>query len=125
MAEASYPSDLKYHEEHDWARIDGDTAIFGVTWYAQDQLGELVFFDPPEVGSQVQQGAPYAEVETALTDSTSPYATSFAIVAPSSGGSKWTSSPRASAANHVMPSTASSPSTRAQSCSSWYFRSDG
>ena len=51
MAEASYPSDLKYHEEHDWARIDGDIATFGITWYAQDQLGEVVFFDPPEVGA--------------------------------------------------------------------------
>ena len=53
MAEASYPQDLKYHAEHDWARIDGDVATFGVTWYAQDALGEVVFFDPPEVGTQV------------------------------------------------------------------------
>jgi glycine cleavage system H protein len=77
LAEASYPSDLKYHEEHDWARIDGDTATFGITWYAQDQLGELVFFDPPEVGTQVQQGSPYAEVESvkAVSD----------VIAPLSG----------------------------------------
>ena len=56
MADASYPSDLSYHEEHDWARIDGDVATFGITWYAQDQLGEVVFFDPPEVGKTVTQG---------------------------------------------------------------------
>src|SRR5213075_2431972 len=63
--------------------------------------------------------------ETALTDSTSPYDWSFVTVEPTSGASKWTSSPSASVANHVMPSTASSPSIRAQSCSSWYFRSSG
>ena len=56
MAEASYPSDLKYHADHDWARIDGDTATFGITWYAQDQLGEVVFFDPPAVGYDGDQG---------------------------------------------------------------------
>ena len=49
----SYPDDLKYHPEHDWARIDGDIATFGITWYAQDALGEVVFFDPPEVGATV------------------------------------------------------------------------
>ncbi len=64
MAEASYPSDLKYHPEHDWARIDGDTATLGITWYAQEQLGEVVFFDPPAVGTQVSKDAPYAEVES-------------------------------------------------------------
>jgi glycine cleavage system H protein len=64
MAEASYPDDLKYHEEHDWARIDGDQATFGVTWYAQDALGEVVFFDPPEVGASVTKDASYAEVES-------------------------------------------------------------
>ena len=58
-----YPSDLKYHAEHDWARIEGDTATFGVTWYAQDSLGEIVFFDPPDGGTQVSKGPPYAEVE--------------------------------------------------------------
>ena len=47
MADANYPKDLLYHPEHDWARIDGDVATFGITWYAQDSLGEVVFFDPP------------------------------------------------------------------------------
>jgi glycine cleavage system H protein len=77
LAEASYPPDLKYHEEHDWARIDGDTATFGITWYAQDQLGEVVFFDPPEVGGTVRRGDPYAEVESvkAVSD----------VIAPLSG----------------------------------------
>ena len=64
MAEASYPPDLKYHAEHDWARIDGDVATFGITWYAQDALGEVVFFDPPEVGTQVTKDQSYAEVES-------------------------------------------------------------
>ena len=64
MAEESYPDGLLYHPEHDWAKVDGDTATFGVTWYAQDQLGEVVFFDPPEVGSQVGAGSAYAEVES-------------------------------------------------------------
>ena len=77
MAEASYPPDLKYHEEHDWVRIDGDTATFGVTWYAQDQLGEVVFFDPPSVGDSVEADKPYAEVESvkAVSD----------VIAPVSG----------------------------------------
>jgi glycine cleavage system H protein len=64
VAEASYPDDLKYHPEHDWARIDDDQATFGITWYAQDALGEVVFFDPPEVGSQVAKDQSYAEVES-------------------------------------------------------------
>ena len=64
MAEASYPEDLKYHAEHDWARIEGDTATFGITWYAQDALGEVVFFDPPEVGTSVSKDEAYAEVES-------------------------------------------------------------
>jgi glycine cleavage system H protein len=64
VAEASYPDDLSYHPEHDWARIEGDSATFGITWYAQDQLGEVVFFDPPEVGSQVSANGAYAEVES-------------------------------------------------------------
>ena len=64
MAEASYPEDLKYHAEHDWARIDGDQATFGITWYAQDALGEVVFFDPPEVGASVSKDDAYAEVES-------------------------------------------------------------
>ena len=64
MAEASYPEDLKYHAEHDWARIEGDQATFGITWYAQDALGEVVFFDPPEVGASVAKDDSYAEVES-------------------------------------------------------------
>ena len=64
MAEASYPDDLKYHAEHDWARIEGDQATFGITWYAQDALGEVVFFDPPEVGASVSKDDAYAEVES-------------------------------------------------------------
>jgi glycine cleavage system H protein len=60
----SYPDDLKYHHEHDWARIDGDTATFGVTWFAQDQLGEVVFVELPEVGSTISANAAYAEVES-------------------------------------------------------------
>jgi glycine cleavage system H protein len=77
LADASYPSDLKYHPEHDWARIEGDSATFGITWYAQDQLGEVVFFDPPEVGSTITKDQPYAEVESvkAVSD----------VVAPLSG----------------------------------------
>ena len=61
---ADYPSDLKYHPEHDWARIEGDTATLGITWYAQDALGEVVFYEPPEVGSQVGKDEAYAEVES-------------------------------------------------------------
>ena len=77
MAEASYPDDLKYHTEHDWARIDGDTATLGITWYAQDQLGEVVFFDPPAVGTTIAKDSPYAEVESvkAVSD----------VIAPLSG----------------------------------------
>ena len=77
MAEASYPDDLLYHPEHDWARVEGEEATFGITWYAQDQLGEVVFFDPPEVGKTVRAGDPYAEVESvkAVSD----------VIAPLSG----------------------------------------
>ena len=77
MAAASYPDDLLYHSEHDWARVEGDTATFGITWYAQDALGEVVFFDPPEVGGQVTKDQPYTEVESvkAVSD----------VVAPLSG----------------------------------------
>jgi glycine cleavage system H protein len=64
VAEASYPDDLKYHPEHDWARVDGEEAVFGITWYAQDALGEVVFFDPPSVGTQVSKDQAYAEVES-------------------------------------------------------------
>ena len=64
MADESYPEDLKYHPEHDWARIDGDVATFGITWFAQDQLGEVVFVELPSVGSNVTGGQSYAEVES-------------------------------------------------------------
>jgi glycine cleavage system H protein len=64
VAAASYPEDLRYHEEHDWARIEGEEATFGITWYAQDALGEVVFFDPPEIGAQVAKDQAYAEVES-------------------------------------------------------------
>jgi glycine cleavage system H protein len=64
MAEASYPEDLLYHVEHDWARVDGEEATFGITWYAQDALGELVFFEAPKVGSSVKKDQPYAEIES-------------------------------------------------------------
>jgi glycine cleavage system H protein len=77
VADASYPDDLRYHPEHDWARIDGDVATFGITWYAQDQLGEVVFVDPPEVGKTVTKDEAYAEIESvkAVSD----------VVAPLSG----------------------------------------
>ena len=64
MADESYPDELKYHPEHDWARIDGDQATFGITWFAQDQLGEVVFVELPEVGSTVSANGTYAEVES-------------------------------------------------------------
>ena len=64
MADESYPEDLKYHAEHDWAKIDGEEATFGITWYAQDALGEVVFYDPPEVGDTVSRDKAYAEVES-------------------------------------------------------------
>jgi glycine cleavage system H protein len=77
MADPSYPDDLKYHSEHDWARIEGESATFGITWYAQDALGEVVFFDPPEVGAQVSKDQAYTEVESvkAVSD----------VIAPLSG----------------------------------------
>ena len=64
MADESYPDDLRYHPEHDWAKVEGDQATFGITWYAQDALGEVVFFDPPEQGAQVKANESYAEVES-------------------------------------------------------------
>jgi glycine cleavage system H protein len=77
LPEASYPEDLRYHAEHDWARLEGDHATLGITWYAQDSLGEVVFFDPPEVGASVSKDEPYAEVESvkAVSD----------VIAPLSG----------------------------------------
>ena len=64
MAEESYPSDLRYHPEHDWARIDDAEATFGITWYAQDALGEVVFYESPEIGARVTKDEAYAEVES-------------------------------------------------------------
>jgi glycine cleavage system H protein len=77
VADASYPDDLRYHPEHDWARIEGDEATFGITWFAQDALGEVVFVDPPEVGATITKDTPYAEVESvkAVSD----------VIAPLSG----------------------------------------
>jgi glycine cleavage system H protein len=63
-ADESYPDDLHYHREHDWVRMDGDEAVFGITWYAQDSLGEVVYFEPPDVGSSVTAGNPYGELES-------------------------------------------------------------
>lgn len=64
MAEETYPADLKYHSEHDWARIEGDVATFGITWFAQDALGEIVFYEPPAVGTSVSKDTTYSEVES-------------------------------------------------------------
>lgn len=77
MSEPSYPDNLRYHPEHDWARIDGGEATLGITWYAQDSLGEVVFYDGPEIGSEVSKDEPYAEVESvkAVSD----------VIAPLSG----------------------------------------
>jgi glycine cleavage system H protein len=76
-AAESYPDDLKYHSEHDWARVEGDVATLGITWFAADALGELVHFEPPEVGSSVTTGQSYGEVESvkAVSD----------VIAPLSG----------------------------------------
>ena len=63
-ADESYPDALRYHPEHDWARIDGDEATLGITWYAQDALGEVVFYEPPETGAAISKDQPYAEVES-------------------------------------------------------------
>jgi glycine cleavage system H protein len=77
MSDESYPEELRYHEAHDWVRVDGDTATFGITWYAQDTLGEVVFYSPPEVGAQVAKDADYGELESTKAVS--------ALVAPLSG----------------------------------------
>ena len=76
-ANESYPEDLRYHREHDWARIEGDEAVLGITWYAQDALGELVHFEAPEAGARVTRDSAYAEVESvkAVSD----------VIAPLSG----------------------------------------
>ena len=77
MAAESYPEDLKYHPEHDWARIEGDEATLGITWFAQDALGELVHFEAPETGASISKDQPYGEVESvkAVSD----------VIAPLSG----------------------------------------
>ena len=79
MAEASYPEELLYHQEHDWVKIDedGETATMGITWYAQDALGEVVFFDAPQVGDTVTQDESYAEIESVKAVSE--------VIAPMSG----------------------------------------
>lgn len=76
-ASESYPDDLKYHKEHDWARIEGDEAVLGITWFAQDSLGELVHYEPPSEGDTVAKDSPYGEVESvkAVSD----------VIAPLSG----------------------------------------
>jgi glycine cleavage system H protein len=76
-ATESYPNDLKYHKEHDWARIEGDEAVLGITWFAQDALGELVHYEPPNQGDTIQRDAAYGEVESvkAVSD----------VIAPLSG----------------------------------------
>ena len=70
----TYPDDLLYHSGHDWARIDGDEAVFGITWYAQDSLGELVHYEPPEAGATIAKDGTYGEVESvkAVSDLISP-----------------------------------------------------
>ena len=77
MADESYPEDLRYHPEHDWVKVDGEVGTFGLTWYAQDALGEVVFFEPPEVGASVSKDQSYTEVESvkAVSD----------VIAPMSG----------------------------------------
>jgi glycine cleavage system H protein len=78
LSDDNYPDDLRYHDQHDWARLEGDEhAVFGITWYAQDALGEVVFYDPPEVGATIQKDSSYAEVESvkAVSD----------VIAPMSG----------------------------------------
>ena len=64
MADDSYPEDLRYHREHDWARVEQEEATFGITWYAQDALGEVVFYEPPQPGAEVTKDQAYAEVES-------------------------------------------------------------
>ena len=64
MTQQRYPAGLRYHREHDWARVEDETAILGVTWFAQDNLQEIVYVDPPELGAQVIKDQPYAELES-------------------------------------------------------------
>jgi len=64
MSDETYPEDLRYHREHDWVRTEGGEAVFGITWYAQDAMGEVVYYDPPEVGATVSADASYGELES-------------------------------------------------------------
>ena len=77
MADETYPDNLRYHPEHDWVRIDGDEAVFGITWFAQEALGEVVYYDPPVVGAAIVKDTSYGELESvkAVSD----------IIAPASG----------------------------------------
>ena len=77
MTEPSYPDGLHYNEEHDWVRVDGDIATFGISWYAQDSLGEVVYFSPAEVGTSISKGGEYGELESTKAVST--------LIAPLSG----------------------------------------
>jgi glycine cleavage system H protein len=77
LSDATYPDDLRYHDQHDWVRIEGEQATFGITWFAQDSLGEVVFFDPPEVGTAIVKDSTYAEVESVKAVSE--------VIAPMSG----------------------------------------
>ncbi len=77
MAEALYPDHLRYHEAHDWVDTDGDVATFGITWYAQDTLGEVVFISPPAVGDSVKKDGEYGELESTKAVS--------ALISPLSG----------------------------------------
>jgi glycine cleavage system H protein len=72
---ADYPDDLLYHPEHDWARVEGDEAVLGITWHAQDSLGELVHFEPPDVGATISKDGSYGEIESvkAVSDLISPF----------------------------------------------------
>jgi glycine cleavage system H protein len=76
-ADEAYPDDLRYHREHDWVRLEGGDAVFGITWYAQDSLGEVVYFEPPAVGDRITADGPYGELESvkAVSD----------VIAPLSG----------------------------------------
>jgi glycine cleavage system H protein len=69
LSEESYPEDLRYHAEHDWARIDGEEATFGITWYAQEALGGVVFFDPPDVGTEISKDKAYADIDSTKASS--------------------------------------------------------
>jgi len=64
VADETYPEDLRYHHEHDWVRVEGGEAVFGITWYAQDALGEVVYYDPPEPGATIAKDGAYGELES-------------------------------------------------------------